>query len=858
MFLIGLIKNNQFLADIDDITFMLIKFISLLSLESNQILLKHHLKFINPLYSQWLSNLQKFVYYFIQLALYPPIRILAIENLQHIFDIYGLLQCELFIKSIFPQCNEILDRETNEQVRNKLIYFLGEMFQKSSCTSSNLLLDQLYIRSKITHYNLPCIEIIIESFHKKWTQIQSKQTIKIFHILIDILNHCEINQGRKLILQCLLQIKLQKDEKLYLNKKPTSFIKLLSSSTQQIQNYKSISYLNYQFIINCLLNGIFNETSFINFEICLNGIIDILQNNYFALKSCDLQIIAQNIYFELKENKFSSSIQNNNNDNENNHSFVNNDCLFLKAFHILGFLLISYRKFLSVDFCFQLFDFLFQSLYDEVLKSKANIRIQIQNKLLQILGACCIDFSEGYLKNIQNDNLFSSKFISILQEINNQQQQQQQQTEEIEIINDINNTSNYLSGFLCCFITSSCVKIFSNFSKKEKKNLLIILSSITKISKTELISNNYFRLLILLFQNIKLSKRKKFYKIILQNLIQSKNQNFKFIQSSICLGNFHLLTNANIDLLSRYLSSDIIIDHSPLEYDDNTFFFSSNLKCNYYLLGNIILSIQIGNMNWIKTKIYRSSGTTTWILQIQQNPTSNNKKIHFPNDILSYLLNKIQNLPKEKENTSEISNPSSSSPEINQNKQNKQNKNEKTLENEDEEDIFLFDSQNNESTNDNITNNHLNSTTSSFKSLSNLTKTTTAKIEKQPLQTNENIKKNQVSEFTTFDNENLSFDQAFGDDEYSSPSHLSNLSSTSLSKSNEDFSSPNELTLKVKNKNNHLPIGSSKNSNINHSITFHFSTNTFPSPDESISSSSFKFISSNAVDIVNQSAIFPF
>lgn len=601
------IKNQQFQGDVDEIFSLLLKFISLLNEESNEILLNHQVKQIQPAYPKWLINLKKLAHCFFQISKFKSIQFLALKNIKQIFNEYKSIYGESMIRTLLSIFQETFEKELDEKVRKKAIQLLGYILKHSSNLPSNQIIEILIKQAK-TPMGIDAVCILVENFSLKWNENSntSVQILKIYHGLIELLNHQDYFV-RKTVLQCLLQIKSDRQYKLLLQGQKSSFLQLdVSNSFSKTRKKPKIKSLNIHLLLNVLLNRILKETSAELFDQCLLGFIHMLTNN-FMLAGCDLNLFVNVLQVEFKENKFASSVLHIT--SEQKLHFV------LKAFHIIGLILIGYRRYLSRDQPFNLIELIIQYSIMDPFPSNVSQHLsssqvafmhqQIRLKCLQILSTCCIDFPAAI-------SYKSSFLIHILDT---------HSTHEIGI-----------SNFLSCYLNSP-KKLSRTLSEQELTTLFSIVSSLTSLPKIyfDFFSNHVFRLLVLLFQQCSdVHQKYSFYKNISKSLFKD----------SSCL-----LTESNLDFLSRSIFCDSVVDDSfcpppsspfPFSFahghvdsspscspsDDhlNSILFSSTDPLRFYYLGHGLLSIQIGKMNWIKVCVRRASCRQVWITQLQNFP----------------------------------------------------------------------------------------------------------------------------------------------------------------------------------------------------------------------------------------------
>ena len=600
---VALIRQKQFLGNTDEIFQMLMKYISLLSEGSNLILLEHEIKLLHPAYPNWLLNLKRFAHYFYQISKHSSVRLLALQHLTKIFKTYHTIYSEPIIRTLFSIFHETLERETCDEVLVQALRFWGQMLQQSSCPAAAMAIELLSKHAK-QEKQATAVAVLVEALHVKWTQSQSIHTIKIYHTLVELLNH-PLESTRRVALECLTQIRSNKTYQILLDGGRSSFLQLNVSTKASVltRRRKGIASLSIHLLLNVLVNRLLKETSLDLFRLCLRGLFAMLCNN-FMLAGCDLNLLTNALRSELHGNRFASTVR--------NISLEQRLELIVDAYHLIGIILIGYRRYLQKDQPFNLVELI-------VIACSESEHESVRNKCLQILGVCCIDFPAGVSYKM-------SSLIRILDKCSNQR-------------------GEIISGFLSCFLHSP--KTLSRIlSEQELTTLFSITSSLICMNQENgLQVNDIFRLLVVLLRSCEIPQRQSFYHTVACSLLKD----------SKCL-----LTEANIDLLSRYTFTDSVLDHCPADTEDNSILFSPTDQINHYVLGNTVLSIQVGNMNWIKTIIRRPSGRITWISQIQNRPHTNYTKSQTTHDVFTSLADTLDCLPPEATHSHSVSSEFSS------------------------------------------------------------------------------------------------------------------------------------------------------------------------------------------------------
>jgi len=82
------------------------------------------------------------------------------------------------------------------------------------------------------------------------------------------------------------------------------------------------------------------------------------------------------------------------------------------------------------------------------------------------------------------------------------------------------------------------------------------------------------------------------------------------------------LAASAVDLLSTFVYSDdhLLVDHSKLGADSEVqILFPAGSRAKTWLVGDTLVTLQVGRMGWARLIVRRASGITTWLCQIESN-----------------------------------------------------------------------------------------------------------------------------------------------------------------------------------------------------------------------------------------------
>ena len=640
------------------------RYVNLLSDKNGLYILDVQLEYLQPYYPNWIINLQELFNKFFNQSTSEQIKQQVIINIEKLFDNYKTIHGELIISVLYPLMKEI-NTENNIQVVEKSIKFIGKLIKFSKDSSEFIrILEKVIVYSSDVQNSIAAVDELISCFISKWSKNAADHIIKIYTIMLKLI-HSKSEIIRKKIIETLFLLKSDAQYKLYLNNIKNPYVvlesvhpnssnsfpasdpfltsvaseatnsilleeQLITSSFLNFINSNKKPTMNIYLLFSKLIDQLAIENQEYLFILILDGINHMLLNNYI-LYGCNLDYIVNNYLIHLLTiEKFIDKL------NIVNLSEANKNLIIKKSFNLSGVILLGYKDYTSRNITSALFDILvngccISDFYDS----------QIKLLCIQYLSCCCIEFPSGISHKI-------SKIIHIIQRNL-----------------PVSNSKIYL-GFISCFLNSP-IKLTRMLSEKDKDSLLMILlnyiinqqsspslspslnssnSSQSKIMVgNDLYVNIYFRYLCLFLSSCELIERQKFYHKVIQ-ILNKENPSCPLIQS-------------NIDLLSKVAFSDTILhqDYSENYLDNNSILFSDKDQKNTWLLGNVLLTIQIGVSGWLKTIIRRPSCYIIWVSQIQNKfkYLAAHKKHHqdkhfsmkYNQFIASHIFNRLSNSIKQ-------------------------------------------------------------------------------------------------------------------------------------------------------------------------------------------------------------------
>jgi len=116
--------------------------------------------------------------------------------------------------------------------------------------------------------------------------------------------------------------------------------------------------------------------------------------------------------------------------------------------------------------------------------------------------------------------------------------------------------------------------------------------------------------------------------------------------------NHCLLAEAQLDILSRYTFTNL--KGASKQLPEHNLLFKKESPTETWLQGNTLLSITTGKLGWVRVKVIRATGSTTWIMQLQNDPFEWNveeREIDEPKEVgVKYREHKeIEEKPEQKE-----------------------------------------------------------------------------------------------------------------------------------------------------------------------------------------------------------------
>ena len=601
-----LMEREDFLGDTEELFSVLASFAGIINEASCKRLQVHQGQFIHPVYLNWLYNLQRFVYYFYQSSPLPSVRLATLQRIREVFDVYQTLYSKAILSTLDSIFHDTLGVEDDLVVYEATLDLLGHMLRRTPCKIADRVILLLQRQATSTHLEGSThmvVAALVKSFHHKWPLSGFEQTLKIYHALLELLNHPE-ESARRASLQCILQLSCDSRSRPLLGGVRAPFLQLdmggghgallppLHSSHRQQAGPISMHHL-----VKVLVNRLLREKSAELFRMSLDGLRQMLANS-FMLAGCSLQILADALLTELASNRFAGTVT--------GLSPAESLSLRLKAFQLVGLLLVGYRSHLSRDCPFDLVALLFQH-------GQSSEDLAIRTACSRLLAICCVDFPSG----------ISYKSGQLCQLLLSQE-----------------GVSENVCRFMCAFLASSR-RLARSMNEDDQTTLFSIVARLGKPSPgRENQANHAFRLLVLLFESVETQRRQALYRSITSILTQE----------SRCL-----FIESNIDLLAKVVFSGTVLASAPPRGEDDdgqvgesSLIFSSADLTAHYLVGNALLSIQLGRMHWVRTVIRRASSCITWLSQIQNRfLVPGPERVYAPIDVWSSLSANISALPPE-------------------------------------------------------------------------------------------------------------------------------------------------------------------------------------------------------------------
>lgn len=582
-----LASQDTFQGEVDQVHSTLIVFTSILSEATCRRLQAHQKQFIHPVYLNWLYNLQQFVHYFYQSTTIPAVRLETLRILQEVFDHYQTLYSKAILSTLYHIFHDAMEKETDLAVYEAALQLLGHMLRRTPCKIADriiLLLQKHASFSPLPAGGRTAVHVLTDTFRVKWTLSGFEQTTKIYHALVELLNH-PLAEVRGVVLRCLLQIRSDRHYRVLLNGVPSAFLHLTARPT----NHTLSSALPIPALLKGLVDRLLRENSPDLFRVVLQGLHDMLVNQ-FLLTGCSLQLLADALLSELDNQRFATTVLRATPEQQSE--------FYQRGFQLVGLLLIGYRTRLPRrDSPFDLMELLFtHAIYNE--------QATLRSTCLIILAAVCVDFPAGI-------SFKSSSLVHLL---------------DAHAL-----SSPALVRFLCCFLNSS-KKLARSLTEPELTTLFSVVAGEAKVNGgQEAHANHAFRLLVLLFQSIEPAQRPAFYKNVTHSLVR---------ENSTCL-----LTEANIDMLSRFVFSGTCLQPTPSEEAQHSLLFRPDDPLTHYLVGNALLSIQVGRLHWVRTTIRRASSRVVWISQVQNSLLDSHDLPLVPVDVWSSLAKRVKAVP---------------------------------------------------------------------------------------------------------------------------------------------------------------------------------------------------------------------
>jgi len=611
---IVLLETNQFKDDEMRMYVTLSNCLPLLSEASVRTVFRYQIQFVHPFYPNWLVNLKKLGYNYFYSCKTPAIRLKAVSEFRTIFDKFQILNEEEIVLHILPAFAD-LHAESNFQIGTEALKLLSHMLESAQSTSGIALIELLsQIATKNPLLARSTTEELIRCFRIKWPLNQPLQTIKIYHILCDLLNHSN-DQVRKLILDWIKLLRSDNQYRLLYDGISSNYIQLDLSTTNPSnhspvprRNSASISLFRIQYLFKILANRLLNESNEQLYLSCMDRLLEIFRNN-FMVPGREVNILVYVLQSSLINHSLASCVA--------NLCVEIQQQIFQKTYTLIGMMLIGYRNFLDLDHVTGLTELLIRGIHHRNPTA-------IQRICVKILSVCFMEFPAGV---ISHTSILLDKMESWINS---------QPLQVFGFLGFLINSPKKITLFLR---EPELIRIFGLFTK--------LLHSSNPMMKPSLI----YRILTNLLLCFDLPKRQEFYRqYLLPKLAHPENSSkspAKF-ESANGLPNGQ---DPDLDLLAKYVFADSVLSPQLDDHHANSFLFSHSDPIGHWHLGSSILSVQIGQANWIRTTLRRASGNSVWISQIQNSSTSRDSrnlhvKISKPTDVFSRLVIHVPEIPE--------------------------------------------------------------------------------------------------------------------------------------------------------------------------------------------------------------------